>query len=111
MNKYRNIKDGDFDSKKEKARYADLLLLERGGVITGLKRQVPFTLIPRQDDENGKMIERPVAYIADFVYNLNGEQIVEDTKSPATRKDKAYVIKRKLMLFIHGIRIREGDLI
>ena len=56
--------------------------------------------------ENGKVIEREVSYKADFVYfdiGLN-KCVVEDTKGFRT---KDYIIKRKLMLFVHGIRIVE----
>lgn len=95
-----------FDSQKEAQRYAELRLLERGKVISGLEFQVKFELIPNQKDENGKVIERAVNYIADFVYTdlKTGEQIVEDTKG---FKTKEYIIKRKLMLHKYGIRIRE----
>lgn len=107
--KYRNHRvkyDGmDFDSKKELVRYCELKLLEKGGEITDLKRQVPFMLVPNQI-EDGRVVERAVKYIADFTYYENGQFVVEDVKSPVTRTD-AYKIKRKLMLHIHGIRIRE----
>lgn len=95
-----------FDSQKEAQRYAELRLLERGKVISDLKWQVMFQLIPAQYDEDGKLIERPVNYIADFKYidNKTGQKIVEDTKG---FKTKEYIIKRKLMLHVYGIRIRE----
>lgn len=96
-----------FDSRKEARRFDDLRLLERAGQIHDLQRQVRFVLIPAQRDAKGKLIERQCAYVADFVYTQNGYKIVEDTKSAATRKLKDYVIKRKLMLWVHGIRIRE----
>lgn len=74
-NKYRNNKveyDGIiFDSKKEAKRYAELKLLERTGRIKELRRQVPFTLIPRINDQNGKCIQRACKYYADFVYTYN----------------------------------------
>lgn len=109
MSKYGNKKvevDGIlFDSKKEAKRYGELKLLERAGVITNLRRQVPFTLVPSQK-RNGKVIERPVVYKADFVYSENGEDIVEDVKSVAT-KTKEYVIKRKLLLWEYGLRVKE----
>ena len=109
MGKYRNIKttvDGiTFDSAKEAHRWAELKLLERAGKIYNLQRQVPFVLIPKQV-RDGKVIERPVVYKADFVYTENGEDIVEDTKSEAT-KTKEYIIKRKLLLWQFGIRIKE----
>lgn len=94
-----------FDSHKELRRYLELRLLERSGQITCLKRQVKFELIPAQKDESGKCIERAVSYIADFVYqNENGKTVVEDTKGVRT---KEYVIKRKLLLWRYGIRIKE----
>lgn len=93
-----------FDSKKEAKRYQELILLERAGVISDLQRQVKFTLIPVQRI-NGKVVERECSYIADFVYlDEGGKKVVEDTKGVKT---KDYVIKRKLMLWIHGIRIKE----
>lgn len=94
-----------FDSKKEFQRYQELKMLEKAGLINDLKRQVPFQLIPSQA-ENGRVVERPVTYIADFTYYENGELVVEDVKSPATRTD-VYKIKRKLMLYVHGVHIRE----
>ena len=107
MNKYKNqrIIDGGevFDSQKEYIRYRELLLLQRAGHITDLKRQMPFVLVPVQKID-GKIVERACSYIADFVYQENGKTVVEDTKGVRT---KDYIIKRKLMLYVHGIRIRE----
>ena len=111
MGKYGNKKtviDGiEFDSKKEATRYQELKLLQRAGKISYLSRQVKFTLIPSQR-VNGKVVERPVTYIADFKYwdNEEGRHVVEDVKSPAT-KTKEYIIKRKLLLYRFGIRIKE----
>ena len=108
MSKYRSrkitIDNQTFDSMKEFGRWKDLQRLLGAGVITDLKRQVKFELIPSQKNEYGKVIERPVTYVADFVYTKNGKQIVEDVKG---FKTKEYVIKRKLMLYVHGIRIHE----
>ena len=107
MNKYHSKKitrDGmTFDSVKEYRRFCDLSLLERAGKITNLQRQVPFLLIPSQRID-GKVAERACNYIADFVYEKDGQQVVEDTKG---FKTKDYIIKRKLMLHVHGIRINE----
>lgn len=101
--KYHNmmtIVDGkQFDSKKEAERYTFLSALERVGEISELELQKKFVLIPRQ---NG---ERECAYYADFCYkDKNGNFIVEDTKG---LKTDVYKIKRKLMLYIHGIKIQE----
>ena len=118
-NKYKSHKTSVngviFDSKKEYNRYIELTLLSRSGAIKGLKRQVKFELIPAQYEpdiinprgkvKKGKLIERAVSYIADFVYtDENGKTVVEDTKGFRT---KDYIIKRKLLLYMHGIRIKE----
>lgn len=109
-NKYRNTKIsnvyGQFDSIKEWKRYIYLLDLQKKGIITELRRQVPFVLIPSQK-EGKKVIERACTYIADFVYKKGSETIVEDTKSAITKANVTYIIKRKMMLFFHKIKIKE----
>lgn len=113
----KTIVDGiQFDSKKEAQRFRELQLLERAGQISNLQRQVKFVLIPAQREpdqigsrggvKKGKLLERECIYIADFVYHIPecSKPIVEDTKGFRT---KEYVIKRKLMLFVHGIKIIE----
>lgn len=121
--KYNNRKivvDGiKFDSKKEAKRYQELKVLERAGIIENLQRQVKYVLIPAQyepSDEvyvkgkergkqkKGRLIERECAYYADFVYTENGKTVVEDTKGVKTPE---YIIKRKLMLYVHNIKIKE----
>lgn len=107
--KYGNLKttvDGiTFDSRKEANRWAELKLLERAHVITDLQRQVTFVLIPKQVRE-GYCVERACTYKADFVYRANGKTVVEDVKSPATMTQQ-YKIKKKLMLYVHNIEIKE----
>lgn len=104
-----------FDSKKEANRWRELQLLQRAGEISELERQRRFLLIPTQREPDtigarggihkGRTIEHAVYYVADFVYrDKAGAIIVEDTKG---MKTKDYIIKRKLMLFFHGIRITE----
>lgn len=101
--KYNNIKlksgGMSFDSKKEYSRYHELLLLQRNGLITDLKRQIKFPLIV-----NDKLI---CNYIADFVYCENGKQIVEDVKSEYTKHLLHYRIKNKLLSALYGIDIKE----
>lgn len=135
MNKYRNKKvtrNGiTYDSQKEAQRHAVLKMLERAGKIRDLQRQVKYILIPAQYEpdtvgkrggvKRGKLIERECSYIADFVYTVpvhrqytNGdghavfadgwETVVEDSKGFRTPE---YKIKRKLMLQVYGIRIKE----
>lgn len=105
MNKYgaKKIKDPAtgyvFDSKREFIRWCELRLLERAGKLIWLKRQVKYELIPKQDGE------RACNYVADFVYcDTNGNIVVEDCKGFRT---EGYKIKRKLMLWVHGIRVKE----
>ena len=103
-----------FDSQKEYRRFCELSLLEKARAITELKRQVEFELIPAQREpdtvgvrggiKKDKVIEHKCSYVADFVYYEDGKKVVEDTKG---FKTKDYVIKRKLMLWVYGIRIRE----
>lgn len=103
-NKYRakKVKDGDlvFDSRKEYRRWQELLLLEKAGVIKGLRRQVKYELLPRVP---GKW-PRPVNYIADFVYHEGKKEVVEDVKG---YKTDVYKLKKRLMWVVHGIEIRE----
>lgn len=112
-NKYRAKKvtteDGTFDSKAELHRWQELKLLAAAGEIRDLRRQVEYVLIPEQREpgdgkKKGKLIERKCSYVADFVYEKDGETVVEDAKGVKT---KEYIIKRKLMLDRYGIRIRE----
>jgi hypothetical protein len=108
MNKYRNRKitvDGEvFDSQKEYKRWRELVLLVKAGQISDLSRQVKIELIPSQR-VGGKVAERACHYVADFVYiDKDGQMVVEDTKGFRTAD---YIIKRKLMLWAHGIQIKE----
>ena len=125
-NKYGNRKvivDGiPFDSQREANRWRELLLLQRAGAIRNLDRQVNFELIPAQyetferySDKTGKrlkdgkrLVEKACTYIADFVYEERigdtWKKVVEDAKGCRT---KEYILKRKLMLYVHGIRIVE----
>ena len=98
----------EFDSKKEAARFIKLRTMERDGLIKDLACQVKFELIPSQRI-NGKVKERACTYIADFVYeDVDGNKHVEDVKG--YRGGVAYsvfTIKRKLMLYVHGIVVDE----
>ena len=108
-----------YDSTKEYRRFKELSLLERAGTIQNLQRQVKYVLIPSQREfcneiytkgrkkgcfKPGKLLEKECSYIADFVYTQNGKTVIEDTKGFRT---KDYIIKRKLMLWVHGIQIKE----
>jgi hypothetical protein len=95
-------------SKREARRLVELKVLERVGEIKNLQTQVMFLLIPAQREADETLIEKRCVYIADFVYDefrkKEWKHIVEDCKG---FKTKDYIIKRKLMLFLLGIRIRE----
>lgn len=93
-------------------------LLERAGKISDLQTQVKFVLIPAQREPDtigprggrkpGRLMEQELAYVADFVYTEDGKQVVEDVKG--YKGGNAYAIfsiKRKLMLWVHGIKVRE----
>lgn len=108
MTKYHARKtalDGmEFDSRREAQRYAELKLLQRAGEITDLRTQVRYTLIPAQKKPSGGT-ERACTYTADFVYrDKAGREIVEDAKGMRTQQ---YIIRRKLMLWVHGIEVVE----
>jgi hypothetical protein len=124
--KYKNKKievDGIvYDSQKEMQRHQQLLLKEKAGAIRDLQTQVKYVLIPAQYEtfprygkkgqrlKDGKrLLEKEIAYIADYVYFDVEEDrtIVEDVKSAITRKNPLYIVKRKMMLYFHNIRIRE----
>ena len=109
-----------FDRQKEVLRYKELSLLRSEGIISNLQRQVKYILIPTQREpavlgprggvKPGKLIENECSYLADFVYTVNetGETVVEDVKG--YKKGEAYkvfTIKRKLMLFVYGIQVKE----
>jgi hypothetical protein len=58
-----------------------------------------YQIIPKQQGI------RAAYYDADFVYKLpSGEEVVEDAKGCKTRE---YRLKKKLMLQVHGITIKE----
>lgn len=101
--KFRNQKvevDGErFDSKKEAGRWSELRLLERSGQISRLSRQVRIPL-----RVNGKLV---CTFIPDFTYVENGKEVVEDVKSPITRKHPVYRIKVKLLEALTGQTVKE----
>lgn len=114
-NKKMETPDGTFDSKGEWERWLFLKEARNNGQISDLRRQVKFTLIPTQyrteivhlktkDKEVQRVAEREITYTADFVYEKNGEKVVEDYKGfPNDR----WPLKKAMMLYFHGIAIRE----
>ena len=108
MNKYRNTKtviDGiTFDSKKEDNRYAELKTLQKAGVISDLELQKKFELQPGFYFKGRK--QRPIYYICDFFYRQGDEYIIEDVKSPVTRNNQVYKLKKKMMMY-RGYEVKE----
>ena len=99
----------EFDSKDEMNRYIELCNMQGKGLISGLRRQYSFELIPRQskmvvkhlktkDKMVEKFLENPAVYTCDFMYLENGVYVLEDVKSAFTRTEKDYVLRRNLMV-------------
>lgn len=97
--KYNNCRlevDGmKFDSKKEYNRFNELMLMQSAGLISDLKRQVKFLLVEKSATESAAY------YVADFTYNEGCRKIIEDVKSPITKKNPVYILKRKLVKSIY----------
>lgn len=102
----RRVKVGSetLDSSAEARRYHQLLLLQRAGAISNLRRQVPFVLAPACRLHGAERDSPPLIYRADFVYTLDGEPVIEDVKGAIT---EGYRIKRHLMKALHGLDIVE----
>lgn len=109
MNKYNAKKttvDGiTFDSKKEAERFCELKMLAMAGKIKNLKLQQDFTLQEAYTAPDGERV-RAIRYVADFTYEEDGELVVEDVKSRAT-KTRVYEMKRKMLRDKYGVKIRE----
>jgi hypothetical protein len=108
--KYRNTKcehEGiKFDSQRERSHWFHLIQQQAAGLISDLRLQVAFVLTERKQRDDGTW-ERASKYVADFTYVRDGKLVVEDVKSEATRKNRAYIQKRKQMLDKHGITVKE----
>lgn len=110
QNKYKNVKVEymgiKFDSIKERNYYWLLLDRQSKGEIKNLRRQVKYILIPKF--QIGDIKERETSYIADFVYEEKGKEVIVDVKSPITRKDKVYRLKKKLFEYQYKKEIKEA---
>ena len=110
-----------FDSKDEVRRYYQLMALQSAGEIRDVRYHEVFELIPAQYEtyerfgkkgnklkDGVRLVERAAIYTPDFTYLdcKTGEKIVEDVKCEAT-KTEAYVLRRKLMYKLYGIKIKE----
>lgn len=107
-NSKRIEKDGmKFDSAKEYKRYIELIAMMQRGEISELKCQVKFVLAPKVKLEGEKRAKPELRYYADFTYFMNGQLIIEDVKSAATRKLATYRMKKHMLFVVHGISITE----
>ena len=99
---------GEFDSRAEMARYIELVQMQRVGLINGLQRQVRYEIIPAIKVQKEialktktkyveRVEEKAAHYTCDFQYTQDGVLVIEDAKSEATRREKDYVLRRKLM--------------
>ena len=99
-----------FDSEREADRWDFLLDCQRQGLISELKRQVEFVLIPDEYSEVKKQLKTKVKvekkrtfigvrYKADFVYwhIAKGYHVVEDLKASPKMIPKDYQLKEKMM--------------
>lgn len=87
-----------FDSRKEAARWVELLALQSAGVVSALRRQVRIPIVVRD--------VKVCVYVADFVYIADSRRVVEDVKSAFTRKLQVYRLKKKLLAAM-GVEIQE----
>ena len=112
---YQGIK---FDSKREMQRYIVLKDAETKGIIQGLQMQVKYELIPAvretyvkhlktKDKECERTLQLPITYTCDFAYVKDNELVVEDVKISKSMLPKEYVLKKKMMFALKGIKIRE----
>lgn len=111
--------DGHWDSLNEYRRWLFLKDAERQGKIAGLRRQVVFELLPKQEKDvvihlktkdkvEKRMVAQAVTYKADFVYEkkvgIDYLPVVEDFKGYANDR---WPLKKAMMYFFHGIEVRE----
>ena len=95
------VGDKKFHSKKEADRFVELTLMEKAKVIQDLKTQVRFPLIKKSE------YGREIVHVADFVYYQDGQMVVEDTKSPITKNNPVYRLKKRMMAELYSIELKE----
>lgn len=90
-----------FASQAEAQRYCELLELQRAGAIHDLHVHKRFPLHASGGQKIGY-------YECDFYYvTAQGEQVVEDVKSPVTARLSTYRLKRRLFEAEYGLTISE----
>lgn len=106
-----------FDSKKEGKRYEYLKDLEKQGIISDLKLQVPYELIPAvrttetvqlktKEKSIIRTLQRPITYKCDFEYVRGGEIVTEDVKASPKMIPADFKLKEKLFYYKFRRRIK-----
>ena len=107
-----------FDSTKEGKRYLVLKDYETQGVISDLRLQVKFELIPAikedyikhlktKDKVMTRTLQLPINYICDFAYIKDGEEIIEDVKASPKILPTEFKLKEKLFFWKFRKHIRK----
>lgn len=120
--KYNNTKvefDGlKFDSKKEMLRYMALKDAENKGIISDLQTQVKYELIPAVTEEyvehlktkdriKTRTVQLAITYKCDFTYIKDNQLVIEDVKASPKMLPKEYILKKKMLFALKGLRIKE----
>lgn len=115
---------GEFDSKAEFERYLQLKQQETEGLISCLKQQVRFEIIPMTPKKVEKKLktktkeiemvdERAKYYTADFTYlNSDGQYVISEVKSVGTQLARDYPLRRALIkriIFLHNEEVGFQD--
>lgn len=106
MTKYKakpvEIAGQKYRSMLEASRHQVLMILERAGEISDIRREVPFVLAPAI--KIGRRQKPALRYYADYVYkDKEGREVVEDVKGMET---PVWRIKLHLMATVHGIEVQ-----
>lgn len=91
-----------FASKAEAARYSQLKMEEKAGLIKNLVLQPAFKLYVPTMDGGHEVVGK---YIADFSYERDNKEIIEDVKG--FKRNPVYRLKKKMAEAIYGIEIVE----
>lgn len=100
------VHDGHrFDSKKEGARYLELRNAQRGGAIVALTIHPTYPLFALSPEGVRVEIGR---FTPDFQYaDPDGTVHIEDTKSPLTREERAYRLRKRIFEVQTGWTVEE----
>lgn len=89
-----------FDSMLECDRYEYLYKLQQEGKISNLQHHLSLPLLKEYINTNGDTIPE-LRYNADFVYNENGKNIVEDVKGASLFQDTRFEAIKQIFDYIY----------